>query len=84
MEMPPPLGRRGGDGGEVRCCFQAWAWPVGGRGEGSRALRDTALSLFPGPPAHPPGPKPEGLEGPREKDAIRLSPHRLPEGPPRR
>ncbi|KAJ8789202.1 hypothetical protein J1605_004943 [Eschrichtius robustus] len=76
--QPPPFGRGGGDGGEVRCCFQAWAWPVGGCGEGSRALRDTALSLSLGPPAHPPGPKPEGLEGPGEKDVIRLSLHSLP------
>ena len=53
METPPPLGRRGGDWGEVRCCFEAWARPVGSHGEGSGALRDPALSLSPRRPAHP-------------------------------
>ena len=66
--LPPrPLGCGGGEGGEVRCCFKAWAWPVGGQGEGSGALQDTALSLSLGPPAHllAPGWGPGGPRGPR-------------------
>ena len=51
---------------------------MGGCGEGSGALRDTALSLPQGSLAHP---RPEGLEGPGEKATIDLSPHPLPQGP---
>ena len=69
--LSPLSGRRAG----------SWAWPVVGRGEGSGALRDTALSLSPGSPAHPPAPRPRALEGPREKAGIRLSPHSLPREP---
>ena len=73
----PPLGPRGRDGGEVPVRFKARARPAGGSGEGSRALQDTALRLSPGPPPHPPGPRPGVLEGPSEEVPICLSPHSL-------
>ena len=34
-----PLVHRNRDGGEVHCCFKAWAQPVGDPGKGSRAPR---------------------------------------------
>lgn len=52
---------------------------MGACGEDSGAPQDTALS--PGPPAHLLAPRPEGLEGPREKAMIPLSPHSLLQGP---
>ena len=55
------LGHRGRDGGEVYGCLKAWAWPVGGLGEGSGVLQDTAPRLFPGhatpTPSSPAGPR---------------------------
>ena len=69
-DHPPPLGRKGGDGGEVRCCSKAWAWPVGGRHEGSGGLQDIAVSLSLGLPAHLPAPRLEGLERVWEKAEI--------------
>ena len=51
--LPLPLGRRGGDGGEVHHHLKAWAWPVGDLGEAYGALQDTAPCLFPGPPSSP-------------------------------
>ena len=60
--------------GEVRHCFQAGAWPVRSRGEGSGALRDTVLSLSRGPSARPPAQGPRARRAPRRRP-IRLSPH---------
>ena len=53
--QPLPLGCRGGDRGEVHRCLKAWARPVGGLGEGSGTLQDTAPSLFPKSPGSPSG-----------------------------
>lgn len=36
----------------IHYCLKAWVQPVGGLGEDSGALWDTAPSLFPGPPDH--------------------------------
>ena len=53
--------------------------PVGGCGEGPGAMEDTSPSLSPAPQLTR---QPEGLEGPGEKAAIRLSPRSPPRGPP--
>ena len=49
METAAIISCRGENEGELRCCLEAWAWPVGGHGEGSGALWDIALSLTLGP-----------------------------------
>ena len=52
-------------------CFKAWARPVGDRGEGCVALRDTAPSLSPAL-SSPDRPEAGGPGGPGEKGVIRL------------
>ena len=74
-----PLGLRDRDGGEVHQDLKAWARPVGGPGEGSGALQDTAPRLFPRAPqlTHS-GLSDTGqgeLEGPGEEAGICLLPH---------
>lgn len=71
------LGGRDRDEWEFHHCLKAWAQPVGGFGEGSGALQDRALSLFPGPLSSLPGPRRGKLEG--EKAGIRLLPHSPPD-----
>ena len=70
MDLDPrrpllPLGRGGGDAGGVCSVLKAWARPVGGRGEGSGALRDTA---------------PSSPAGPGNKAAMQKTTARLPVG----
>ena len=73
----PLLGGRDRDEWEFHYCLKAWAQPVGGLGEGSGALQDRALSLFPGPLSSLAGPTPGKLEG--EKAGTRLLPHSPPD-----
>ena len=74
METATPLGLKDGDWGEFCCCFRAWAWPVGGHGEGSGALKYTALTLSPGPPAHLPARGQRAWSTP-ERVVIHFPPH---------
>ena len=73
----PLLGGRDRDEWEFHYCLKAWAQPVGGLGEGSGALQDRALSLFPGPLSSLAGPRPGKLE--EEKAGTRLLPHCPPD-----
>ena len=50
----PPFGYRGRNREEVHHCLKAWAWPVGGLGEGSGDLQDTASVCSLGPPGQLP------------------------------
>ena len=65
--------------GKVHCCLKDWTPPVGGCGESSGALQDTAPSLFSGPPRSQAGPRQCELEGPEEKARICLLPHSPPD-----
>ena len=64
--------------GEVHCCLRDWTAPLGGCGESSGALQDTAPSLFSGPPSSQAGLRQGEPEGPEEKAGICL----LPQSPP--
>ena len=50
----PPFGYRGRNREEVHHCLKAWAWPVGGLGEGSGDLQVTASVCSLGPPGQLP------------------------------
>ena len=56
--------------GEVHCSPQAWARPVGGPGQGSGALQNTAPSLFPGPPRSSSSPRLGELECPPPRQRL--------------
>ena len=59
--------------------FTAGPRPLGGLGEGSGVLQDTAPSLFPGHASLPTAQRPSKQEGPVEKARIHLLPHFPPE-----
>ena len=50
----PPLGCRGGEREEVHHCLKAWAWPVGGLGEGCGDQQTTASVCSLDPPGQLP------------------------------
>ena len=63
---------RGKDQGEVHRHLKDWARPVGGLGEGSRSLHDTAPSCFLGTPSSATGLRLGELEAPRKKARVHL------------
>ena len=63
---------RGKDQGEVHRHRKDWARPVGGLGEGSRSLHDTAPSCFLGTPSSATGLRLGELEAPRKKARVHL------------
>ena len=79
MELAAAISLRDRDWGEVHQDLKSWARPVGGPGEGSGALQDTAPRLFPGAPqlthSGPSDPGQGELEGPGEEAGICLLPH---------